>query len=77
MSVIPLLNLPDPVGNLIQTKMIEILPVGHQEFFMGSQVEVLIGRPGIALFHLIQEFKKIEIQRMNLHSTNGNLGIIS
>jgi hypothetical protein len=65
MSIISLLNLPDPVGNLVQIKMTKILPVGRQEFFMGIQVEALIGRPGIALSHSIQEFEKIGVYRIN------------
>jgi hypothetical protein len=67
-TVIFLLDLPDPLGDLPQVKMVKVLPVGEEEIFMGLQVEALVRGPGVTLPHLIQEIEKIEIQRMNLHS---------
>lgn len=65
MAIIFPFNLSDSTGNLGQVKIVEILPVGEQEFFMGPEIETLVGRPGIFLLHLIQESEKIEIQTMH------------
>jgi hypothetical protein len=42
LAVIRFLDLPDSGGDLIQVEMVEIPPVGHQEFFMGLQIEALV-----------------------------------
>ncbi len=42
LTVIRFLDLPDSGGDLIQVEMVEIPPVGHQEFFMGLQVEAQV-----------------------------------
>jgi hypothetical protein len=60
-AIVSLSDLPDPFANLSKVKVIKSLPIGLKKFVMGLEIKTLIGRPGVVLLKLIQEFEKIEI----------------
>jgi hypothetical protein len=69
-TVVSLFDPPDPLPNLFQVKVIESFPVGLKEFFVGVEVKPLVARPGVVLWHLIQEPEEIEVQRFDIHKFN-------